>query len=189
MIDYQIFSDALIYYPSKGYSRIEAPWTVTRAVSDMTKPEGIEDWFIPSKNKTLVGSGEQSFLYLYLKGFLPKGKFVTVTPCFRNEPFDVIHTKYFMKAELIDTVDVSKNGLDFMVEVAHDFIGDRIGDKAKLEVVSTEDGFDIEWDGYELGSYGIRECPYLRWVYGTGAAEPRLSALRNMILNDCFPKD
>jgi hypothetical protein len=34
-------------------------------------------------------------------------------------------------------------------------------------------------DGRELGSYGIRRAQFagrtLRWVYGTGAAEPRLS--------------
>lgn len=29
--------------------------------------------------------------------------------------------------------------------------------------------------GIELGSYGIRTCDYLEYIYGTGCAEPRLS--------------
>jgi len=32
-------------------------------------------------------------------------------------------------------------------------------------------------EGYELGSYGIRECEFLTWIYGTACAEPRTSKL------------
>ena len=184
-IDYQVIADALTHYTSKGYARIEAPWTVTRAVSDLTRPEGCADWYIESKKKTLVASGEQSFLYLYLKGFLPAGKVITVTPCFRDEPFDLTHTKYFLKAELIDTVDASKSRLDEMINTALIFFAENLGKidhvQNKLEVVPTEDGFDIEYDGYELGSYGIRSCPYLSWIYGTAVAEPRFSTIYHMI--------
>ena len=34
---------------------------------------------------------------------------------------------------------------------------------------------------YELGSYGIRTCDYLKWIYGTGCAEPRLSRVLKLI--------
>ena len=46
-----------------------------------------------------------------------------------------------------------------------------------LDVVKTETGFDIEINGNELGSYGIRSCEFLEWIYGTGCAEPRTSNL------------
>lgn len=46
-----------------------------------------------------------------------------------------------------------------------------------LDIIETEIGFDIEWGGYEIGSYGVRECDFLKWIYGTGCAEPRMSSL------------
>ena len=35
--------------------------------------------------------------------------------------------------------------------------------------------FDITYKDVELGSYGIRKCDFLTWIYGTGLAEPRLT--------------
>jgi len=32
----------------------------------------------------------------------------------------------------------------------------------------------------ELGSYGIRSCEFLDWIYATGVAEPRFSSLINL---------
>jgi hypothetical protein len=49
--------------------------------------------------------------------------------------------------------------------------------KTKLDIITTKEGFDIEVGGHELGSYGIRKHEYLKWVYGTGCAEPRMSNL------------
>lgn len=42
---------------------------------------------------------------------------------------------------------------------------------------TAEFSYDIMWRDYELGSYGIRECEFLKWIYGTGCAEPRTSKL------------
>lgn len=99
MIDYSRLDRSLIHYGDSihKYNRIESPWTVTKVVSAVTKPDNRNDWEIIGKDKVLVASGEQSFLYLYLKKFLPKGKFQTITPCFRDEAFDITHTKYFIK--------------------------------------------------------------------------------------------
>lgn len=36
----------------------------------------------------------------------------------------------------------------------------------------------------ELGSYGIRECEYLKWIYATGCADPRLSKIINLYNNE-----
>ena len=71
MINYKILHDSLIHYESKGYKRIEAPWTVSEYVDNITKPEGSVSFQLKHNNKCLVASGEQSFLYLYLKDCSP----------------------------------------------------------------------------------------------------------------------
>lgn len=180
MIDYNLISESLGFYEGFGYLRIEAPWTVSEEVDNITKPKDRISYKLEHNGKCLVASGEQSFLYLYLKNFLPKGQFQTVTPCFRNESFDFLHTKYFIKNELIITERPDYYNLDKIVVNALDFFK-RYFDKNLLDTIKTEDGFDIELiigdKRMELGSYGIRECEFLKWIYGTGCAEPRTSNL------------
>jgi hypothetical protein len=210
MINYNIIGNSISYYEQKGFKRIESPWTVTKATSDITRPVGAAEFTISEKNKVLVASGEQSFLYLYNKDFLPKGKFQTVTPCFRNDVFDSLHTKYFIKNELIITDDTSKKQLQYIINCARDFfriyclqpkLNDsylmNIGEKDDVLIVETGNGggtivdevdikspylypsYDLIYRGVELGSYGIRSCDYLTWIYGTGVAEPRLTRTLN----------
>lgn len=179
MIDYGIIDRSIKFYENKGFSRIESPWTVTKEISGITKPEGKPDWEIIGKNKVLVASGEQSFLYLYLKGFLPKGMYQTVTPCFRDESFDKTHTKYFIKNELIITDNVTETSLGCIINYCKDFFESEL--ESKVDIKKTEIGYDLEVNGIEIGSYGIRNCEYLDWVYGTGVAEPRLTMIKNII--------
>lgn len=41
MIDYEIISNANLYYKDEGrFTRVEVPWTVTQEISDITKPKG-----------------------------------------------------------------------------------------------------------------------------------------------------
>jgi hypothetical protein len=185
MINYETISDAIRHYEQCGFKRIEAPWTVTKEVSDITKPKGAREFQLVHDNgKVLVASAEQSFLYLYLKGFLPKGKFQATTPCFRHENFDSLHTKYFIKTELIDTQVVNEESLHNMIHHAYMFFLDSLGlskDTPDLLVDRTpveKHSYDIVYKGIELGSYGIRECDHLRWIYGTGVAEPRLTMVK-----------
>lgn len=195
MIDYKIISDSIGHYSSLGYSRIESPWTVTPAVSDITKPTGSQDWMINHNGKVLVASGEQSFLYLYLKEFLPQGRFQSTTPCYRYEPFDETHSKYFIKNELIDTLDTSINSLNRMISDSVSFFklfipenqilvtkkDVRVPTNLLVEYESYDIEVNINGSKVEIGSYGIRECSYLKWVYGTGCAEPRTSKVLNLI--------
>ena len=82
-----------------------------------------------------------------------------------------------MKAELINAQDVDEGHLIHMIHDACAFF-ERF---FPVRVVSTEQGYDIVEKGtrFELGSYGIRDKAFvgkrLRWIYGTGCAEPRLS--------------
>jgi len=174
MINYKILDESLTYYENNGFKRIETPWTVSEYVDNLTKSDDVLSFQLKHNNKCLVASGEQSFLYLYLKEFLPKGQFQTITPCFRFESFDFTHTKYFMKNELIKTDIVNNDELVKIVEKCLHFYKKHV---SRAEVVVTENGFDIMYKDYELGSYGIRECEYLKWIYATGCAEPRLSNL------------
>lgn len=175
MIDYKILNDSITYYADKGFKRIEAPWTVSEKVDNITKPADRIHFQLKHNDKCLVASGEQSFLYLLIKDFIPPGKYQTITPCFRYEPFDPYHTKYFMKNELIITDEVNKRQLTRLIEEACEFYQPYF--KEVLSVIKTEEGFDIEVGGHELGSYGIRKHEYLNWIYGTGCAEPRMSNL------------
>jgi seryl-tRNA synthetase len=122
MINYQNIQDSIDHFNNENFKRVESPWTVTKEIADITMPPGWEHFSITEKNKVLVGSGEQSFLYLYLKEFLPKGKFQTVTPCFRNNSFDLTHSKYFIKNELIDTEEPNQKGLRDMLDGAMVFL-------------------------------------------------------------------
>jgi len=178
MINYRILSDSIDYYTINGFSRIESPWTVTPNISNITKSETDKtDFEIKYNGKVLVASGEQSFLYLYLKGFLPKGRFQTTTPCFRYESFDFLHTKYFIKNELIDTINVNKSNLEDIVDISLNFFKKYLPNSSVEKIGDT---YDITYLGYELGSYGIRQCEYLEWIYATGCAEPRLSNIINL---------
>ena len=181
MIDYKKISDSIDYYESNGFKRIEVPWTVSEKVSNITKPESAINFQLKHNNKCLVASGEQSFLYLYLKSFVPKGQFQGITPCFRYESFDFLHTKYFIKNELIKTDIVNEIELKKIIDICLKFYQKYIPDASLVE---TSIGYDIEYKGYELGSYGIRECEFLKWIYATGCAEPRLSRIMNLIKQD-----
>ncbi len=178
MINYKHIADSIEYYSALGFQRVETPWTVTDKIAGITTPDNKSSLrLIHNDNKVLVSSGEQSFLYQYSKGFLPKGRFQTVTPCFRSDSFDESHQKYFIKNELIVTDEVSLHSLHVMVAQAFSFF---FGYSRNVFLEKTSElSYDInlEFDDQkiELGSYGIRKCGFMEWVYGTGVAEPRLS--------------
>lgn len=176
MINYNLIDQSIQFYQKNHFDRIESPWTVSVEIDDLTRPKDKIPFELKHNNKRLVASGEQSFLYLYLKDFLPKGQFQTITPCFRYEEFDFLHTKYFIKNELIKTDKVDDYECEKMIDMAFNFFSSYF-EKSKLSITKADTGFDIEVNGYELGSYGIRESKFLKWIYGTGCAEPRLSKL------------
>lgn len=172
MIDYGLLNDSELYYGEKGFVRVEVPWMVSQYVDQLTKPSHQQSYVIEHNQKALVASAEQSFLFQYLKNYLPKGQFQAITPCFRHEQFDALHSNTFMKNELIKTDVVDLNALDFVVDTALIFYRKYL---PNAEVVKTPEGYDIQINGTELGSYGIRSRSFLDWIFGTGCAEPRTS--------------
>lgn len=175
IIDYRKLLNSQEHYLDLGFKIIDVPWIIEDDVDEITRPveiEGIETNY----GGNLVASGEQSFLQLSKDGDLPKGKFQTITPCFRREERDdILHQKWFMKNELIIT-DNSMS-LEEVIEGCLKFFNCYL----PCEIVQTYIGYDIEASGYELGSYGFREYEGFKWIYATGCAEPRLSTVINLL--------
>lgn len=181
MIDYQKIADSVKFFQEVGYTRIEAPWWVSLEISGITKPKDANaEYYIPENRKCLVASGEQSLLYTANKGRLPPGKWLTVTPCFRNESIGILSKKCFMKTELMITDEVNNRTLNKIIMDATEFFKSQVPDEKLLVTEATPEGYDITYAGIEVGSYGIRSCEFLDWVYGTGCAEPRLSRAINI---------
>lgn len=174
MINYGILDEAIHWYQSEGFDRIEGPWLVSEYADCATKPENVPSFKVEHNQKCLVASGEQSFLELNMKRYLPSGAFQVTTPCFRYEKRDALHCKTFMKTELIITDVVIHRELERMINVALTFFKRYI---PGCKIVKTDIGYDIEIDGFELGSYGFREVDGFKYIYGTGVAEPRFSRL------------
>ncbi len=169
-------ASAVDYYTGYcDYEYMDVPWFVGRFAYDATKPEGARDiavttWGDQWNKHYLVASGEQSFLSLMVNGREIKDA-VCVTPCFRDEPiYDATHLREFMKVELISTTrtvnEVLNSAFHFFAQYT---------EESKLVVEKTDIGYDIMLNGHEIGSYGERVLGNLRWVYGTGIAEPRFT--------------
>ena len=187
-INYRNIADAVDFYQGCGYTYVEVPWYVTREIMDITRPKHVPedmDYYIPKNDKCLVASAEQSFLYLIVKGILQPGKYVGVTPCYRFEPINQLHRKVFTKVELIEFGEVDDIGQSNLTELVHhaiEFFKTKLnGTIAKVGNVPENSiyGLDLEYNMEELGSYGIRQHRNIKWVYGTGCAEPRLSIIQS----------
>lgn len=177
-IDYHQLSRAIGYYssPSGGqFKYIDVPWAVPKGIADITRPtEGAE---FPYRDQMLVASGEQSFLWMISKGELQPGRYQCVTPCFRHEETVTEGSRwFFMKLELIDTINTDDDALQDIINRAVEFLS--IDMPGGVRIIKTADkAYDIvSRSGIELGSYGIRWHPVTGpWIYGTGCAEPRRS--------------
>lgn len=189
-INFSALTVALEYFKNKGYIYQEVPWLIPMSDIMITCPKDkyameVEEM---APNNGLIGSAEQGFLHLDRIKKLGVGKFVALSPCFRNEVvLDQWHQSYFMKVELYDNrFENPEKELENIIEDARYFfdyynpLSSVLDPYVKLRetnVVTTYDGYDIEHFGIELGSYGVRQHDSLNWVYGTGIAEPRFSSV------------
>lgn len=175
---------SILFYQLNGYTYIDSPWLVSEQISNLTKPQEKNNFFI--NKKCLVASGEQSFLQLINDDKIKPGSYVSTTPCFRDEAEDDTHKTHFMKTELIiwdyNNVDFEQK-LTKMTKLCLEFFSKYL----PCKIVQTEQGFDVvdETFNIELGSYGVREDNLTNskvyWIYGTGLAEPRLSYVLNKL--------
>lgn len=211
-INYAALGMAQDLYDAK-FARIEVPWWASVDIVNVTKPPQADSYALSiygkSKQKALLASGEQGFLYLANKGQLPLGKYQTVTPCFRDEPYDRYHSKQFMKLELIRLMPSQYDITQWQVVGMASFAQRVFGAVAraiardtnfnpKLKIIETGVSDPIQVDGtrqldvvmvlpdkreIELGSYGARRTSFATWIYGTGLAEPRFSRTLHEAMN------
>lgn len=171
-INWSFLARAHEFYPSKGWAPIEVPWVVAPYITRSTMPPGIQA--TTTGMGDLIGSGEQGLLHLAVHHNLASGKWMTCTPCFRDDVSDDLHGKHFVKVELmwLDPVSVMNAWLDILDDARNLF--QELGLPSKLSTQS--DHIDlVSQQGIELGSYGVRSAFGRTWVYGTGLAEPRFS--------------
>ncbi|AUS02890.1 hypothetical protein NVP2275O_309 [Vibrio phage 2.275.O._10N.286.54.E11] len=174
-IDTSLIFQAIKHYEEYGYNMVTVPMLVDEEASRLTKPKGCKDLY--HKDKVYVASAEQSFIQLYNEGELMTGKYMALTPCYRDEPeLDDTHFNIFLKLELIKVYrEGYKPGASVVLDDAYDFFKPLAKYNTKL-VSFGNNNHDIEINGLEVGSYGYRQFSDGTWyVYGTGIAEPRLS--------------
>lgn len=193
MVDAEHSADALArlarclgFWQREGCQYVALPWLAPARYTDATKPACVSTPDLATPYGNLLASGEQAFLMLADQDKLRGSRFVGWTPCFREEAFDATHHFYFTKVEvfirceaeqampvLLDLVEQARGW--FRTEILH-----AGGDPVSLVTVGvTPEQFDLEVNGLEVGSYGIRHFGGFCYVYGTGCAEPRFTqALR-----------
>lgn len=174
------------YYEEKGYKYVDLPWIVHSKAVDVTIPKDKKrfDVMLNSEHPqhgswttkpigSLIGSGEQAFIQ-NIDALDDSGQYQTITPCFRDDEEDELHQRQFMKLELFRLLGQEESANECLFKMAWD-ARFYFAQTTSNDLIETQDGFDIEVNGIEVGSYGIRSFEGHRWIYGTGLAEPRFS--------------
>lgn len=180
-IDWVLLGKASEFYSSMGYVQVETPWMLPLSYMVGTKPHSDPSFqtssgLFSNQPHELVGSAEQGFGYWLAHNQLIEGRYFSVSPCFRVEQFDQRHKPWFMKLELFiysSNEEQLNSELFAMIDQCMAFF--KANSSNSLELVQYGDSYDIEMHGVELGSYGIRDSNYGRYVYGTGLALPRFN--------------
>lgn len=173
LIDTKLLIEAMSYYESIGYEPLASPMLVDKDIVELTLPKG--KVAREHLGKYYVGSAEQSLYQLIKDGFNPDGSYMLISPCERDEVLDKIHFGIFLKVELVST---EKSCADICNDV--DYFYSIQGFSS--EVICTEQGFDLEIEGIEVGSFGERRYKDFNITFGTGLALPRISQAANRIL-------
>lgn len=167
------FARAIDFYRDKDYTYIETPYAVDIKYITMTAPNGYKPFPLMNESECLVGSAEQSFLSIYNR-LTPNKKYQSFTTCFRSDNIDSTHKRWFYKLELFTP---SEKYDDSLIMDAFRYFSNFVN----AQVIKTDIGYDIiDYNSkLELGSYGFREVNNMKWTYGTGLAEPRLTIAMN----------
>jgi hypothetical protein len=189
-IDWWLLGQAVEHFGALGYQQVETPWAIPKLYMDGTKPHNdttfeLHQGQFTNQHHELVGSAEQGFVYMKARKMLPvQGtRFMSVSPCFRVEQFDSLHLPWFMKLELFDS-RTDPICLELMLidalNIFKTLVGRQGEQQNEFEIVNIGDTFDINMNGIEIGSYGIRRHvdPAEDYIYGTGLALPRFTQAR-----------
>lgn len=188
-IDWRLLSNALEYYDSKHYRYVEVPWIVRKEITLATLPVDAKPFSVEGCGD-LVGSAEQSFIQMMVDDEVYGHKYMTISPCFRDDQVDDIHQKHFMKLELIDLRGCAD--FNIIMSDAAEYMSQFLDDKSYIKEEKISDNqIDLMLVSpslrmpVKIGSYGYRSFSVdgveYTWHYGTGLAEPRFSNLLKVI--------
>lgn len=189
-ISLEVITDAISWWGCWGFKSKRVPALVSAQAMQHTCPPGSKDGRLYGKGfDSVVASAEQSFLQLEKDGELKPGKWMALTPCYRDEPIlDETHLPVFLKLELINLAPEEHFFLDYtakdvakkMVEFFSEFYG------MDTALVETHIGWDVMYGDLELGSFGVRRTLTGKsYIYGTGLAEPRASIALQRFQEKC----
>jgi hypothetical protein len=86
-----------------------------------------------------------------------------------------------MKVEMFELILSEGRDISDVINGAIRTMSAVAGHPLPLKVIETEDGWDLELLGIEVGSYGIRRIGDVQYMYGTGLAEPRFGQVLSML--------
>lgn len=179
-INLDLITSAISWWEEIDFSTCNSvPYLVDPDIMAFTCPPGVIDKRMTHSNgKQYVASAEQSFLQMEKDGNIPytnNKKYLALTPCYRDEAvLDESHYNIFLKLELFVYHVVLEEEVDYLLACELQSFFNTHG--MQTEIVRTDIGWDVEYKGLELGSFGYRESPKgVLYVYGTGLAEPRAS--------------
>jgi aspartyl/asparaginyl-tRNA synthetase len=190
MIDWKLLGEAVEHYKSLGFEYVETPWFVDFSTALITcEPHQAISYNYNDTTtdapKSLVGSAEQGFLQLEREGKLDSVNYVSCGPCFRIEDnYTVMHLPQFMKVELYVRCSDENSAVAASRELVYSAA--QFMRSVRSDIVKTDEGWDLERNGIEVGSYGARYDEEIgHWAYGTGLALPRFTRARDIdkILN------
>ena len=176
-IAFYLFGIATNFFNSKGYIQIEVPWIISSKASMTTSPSIQHVYHADLVREHFIGSAEQGFIQLIYDQspkLKPDEYYFAISPCFRRDKPDELHSRWFMKLELFALLP-NMRGNDVVAHfkrdaaTLHKFLFD-------VDMEFAANG-DLEFNGIEYGSYGIREIGKQSYVYGTGLALPRAQLL------------
>lgn len=179
VINWRLIVLAQGYYESLGYQYVETPWMVPTTYTEKTKPFKDKSFVLDSdlfenQSNELVGSAEQGFLYFIDHNKMKPGKYLSISPCFRTDNYDELHQPWFLKLELIIVGPTDKDSVNSILEDSFKFF--KTITKGNLEIINLPDkSYDINLNGIEIGSYGLRTINNTNYIYGTGLALPRFN--------------
>lgn len=181
--DWVLLSQAFQFYQKIGYQYCEVPYLLPEGYTHLTKPHNdrsyiLQDSLFSQQNQELVGSAEQSFIYLMVNKQLPNHKLCAITPCFRTDNYNNTHFPWFMKCELFQLSDNIED-CQWMIYDAFTFYS-TVAPYSQLEVIQTgHESWDINYNGIEIASFGLRRFNFGTFIYGTGLALPRFTIAQN----------
>lgn len=164
-------------YANNNYKYIDTPWLVSLESINLTLPK--DKKVFPVLNSYLVGSAEQGFIELLKTNHLTDDKYMSFSPCFRDEGvYDDLHKPYFSKLEIFKITNKYSILLNDALKSINNYISHRGLEKYNsVSIDNTEQGMDILLNDIEIGSYGNRNINIqnsdVTYSYGTGVAMPR----------------